>query len=39
MEAMKMETEVRSTHSGTIVSVEVREGDSVDVGQALVTIA
>jgi len=39
MEAMKMETEVRSTHSGTIVSIEVREGDSVDVGQALVTIA
>jgi len=39
MEAMKMETEVRSTHSGTIVSIEVREGDSVDVGQPLVTIA
>ncbi|ATX79938.1 oxaloacetate decarboxylase, alpha subunit [Mariprofundus aestuarium] len=39
MEAMKMETEVRSTHSGTIVSIEVREGDTVDVGQALVTIA
>jgi len=36
---MKMETEVRSTHSGTIVSIEVREGDTVDVGQALVTIA
>ena len=39
MEAMKMETEVRSTHSGTIVSIEVKEGDAVDVGQALVTIA
>ncbi len=39
MEAMKMETEVRSTHSGTIVSIEVKEGDTVDVGQALVTIA
>ena len=39
MEAMKMETEVRSTHSGTIVSIEVKEGDSVSVGQPLVTIA
>ncbi|GAV20424.1 oxaloacetate decarboxylase, alpha subunit [Mariprofundus micogutta] len=39
MEAMKMETEVRSTHSGTIVSIEVREGDPVNVGQALVTIS
>jgi len=39
MEAMKMETEVRSTHSGTIVSIEVKEGDAVTVGQPLVTIA
>ena len=39
MEAMKMETEVRSSHKGTIVSVEVKEGDAVTVGQALVTIA
>jgi len=39
MEAMKMETEVRSTHSGTIVSIEVKEGDTVNVGQPLVTIA
>jgi len=39
MEAMKMETEVRSTHSGTIISIEVKEGHAVDVGQALVTIA
>ncbi|MDX8395184.1 MAG: sodium-extruding oxaloacetate decarboxylase subunit alpha [Mariprofundaceae bacterium] len=39
MEAMKMETEVRSSHSGTIVSIEVKEGDAVNVGQALVTIA
>jgi len=39
MEAMKMETEVRSTHDGTIVSVEVKEGDAVTVGQPLVTIA
>ncbi len=39
MEAMKMETEVRSTHGGTIVSIEVKEGDTVSVGQTLVTIA
>ncbi len=39
MEAMKMETEVRSTHSGSIVSIEVKEGDAVTVGQPLVTIA
>jgi len=39
MEAMKMETEVRSSHSGTVVSVEVKEGDAVTVGQPLVTIA
>jgi len=39
MEAMKMETEVRSSQDGTIVSIEVREGDSVGVGQPLVTIA
>jgi oxaloacetate decarboxylase alpha subunit len=39
MEAMKMETEVRSSHKGTIISVEVKEGDAVAIGQALVTIA
>ncbi|RLL52273.1 oxaloacetate decarboxylase subunit alpha [Mariprofundus sp. EBB-1] len=39
MEAMKMETEVRSSHKGTIVSIEVKEGDAVTVGQPLVTIA
>jgi len=39
MEAMKMETEVRSSHDGTIVSIEVKEGDAVGVGQALVTIS
>ena len=39
MEAMKMETEVRSSHKGTVVSVEVKEGDAVTVGQPLVTIS
>ena len=39
MEAMKMETEVRSSHKGKIISIEVKEGDAVSVGQPLVTIA
>jgi oxaloacetate decarboxylase alpha subunit len=39
MEAMKMETEVRSSHSGTIASIEVNEGDAVAIGQALALIA
>lgn len=39
LEAMKMETEVRATHSGTIASVEVKSGDSVTTGDTLVTLA
>lgn len=39
MEAMKMETEIRATKSGTIVSVAVKEGDAVQTGQPLLTIA
>jgi len=39
MEAMKMETEVRSSHSGVVASIEVKEGDPVGVGQPLITIA
>jgi len=39
MEAMKMETEVRSSHSGIVTSIEVNEGDAVAVGQALAMIA
>jgi len=39
MEAMKMETEVRSNNSGVIASIEVNEGDAVAIGQALVLIA
>ncbi|MCG6200551.1 sodium-extruding oxaloacetate decarboxylase subunit alpha [Psychromonas antarctica] len=39
MEAMKMETEIRATKSGTIQTVLVKEGDSVAVGEALFTIA
>lgn len=39
LEAMKMETEVRSPKTGTIGSVSVKEGDSVAVGDTLLTIA
>jgi len=39
LEAMKMETEVRSLRSGAVASVDIKEGDSVSVGDILVTIA
>jgi len=39
LEAMKMETEIKATHSGSVFSVNVKEGDSVSVGQALLTLA
>jgi len=38
LEAMKMETEVRATASGTVASVMAREGDSVNAGQPLLSI-
>jgi oxaloacetate decarboxylase alpha subunit len=38
MEAMKMETEIRASQSGTITSLHIKEGDSVSVGQALLDI-
>jgi len=39
MEAMKMETEIRSTEAGTIAALNIKEGDSVQVGQALITLS
>ena len=36
---MKMETEVRAAHSGTIAEVLVAEGDSVATGDALIALA
>ncbi len=39
LEAMKMETEVRAAHSGMVGAVNVKEGDSVSVGDTLLTIA
>lgn len=38
LEAMKMETEVRSTITGIIKNVNIKEGDSVAVGDKLITI-
>ena len=38
LEAMKMETEIRATKSGTVQAVLVKEGGSVTVGEALFTI-
>ncbi len=38
MEAMKMETEVRSRIAGTVSLVNVKEGDAVAVGETLITL-
>jgi oxaloacetate decarboxylase alpha subunit len=38
LEAMKMETEVRSRVAGTVSSVNVKEGDAVAVGQILISL-
>jgi len=39
LEAMKMETEIKAARSGTVVNVNVKEGDSVTVGQSLISLA
>jgi oxaloacetate decarboxylase alpha subunit len=39
LEAMKMETEVRSPDSGTVQEVFVKEGDAVQVGDLLLTLS
>lgn len=38
LEAMKMETEVRSPNSGTVQSIAVKEGDGVQVGDVLLHV-
>lgn len=38
MEAMKMETEVRSLHTGVVTTINVNEGDAVQAGQAVITL-
>jgi oxaloacetate decarboxylase alpha subunit len=38
MEAMKMETEIRANKAGTVLSVDVNEGDTVQAGQPLLML-
>jgi len=38
MEAMKMETEIRAVNAGVITSLHIKEGDSVSVGQPLLSL-
>ena len=38
LEAMKMETEIRAAHGGTIDRILVQEGDSVDANQSLMVL-
>lgn len=38
MEAMKMETEVRSREAGTVSAVNIKEGDAVAVGDILISL-
>jgi len=39
LEAMKMETNVSAPNDGQITDIKVREGDSITVGDVLLTIA
>ena len=39
LEAMKMETEIKAGHSGVVANINVKEGDSVSVGQVLLSLA
>ena len=39
LEAMKMETEVRAPKAGTIASISVKEGDTVELGQTLLELS
>ena len=39
LEAMKMETEVRATRTGTVTAIMIKEGDSVAVGEPLLLLA
>ena len=39
LEAMKMETEIKAGHSGVVTNINVKEGDSVTVGQVLLSLA
>jgi biotin carboxyl carrier protein len=38
IEAMKMKTEIFAKHTGTVANISVRQSDSVETGQVLLTI-
>ena len=38
LEAMKMETEIRASESGTVSEIKVESGDAVKVGDVLLTL-
>jgi oxaloacetate decarboxylase alpha subunit len=38
LEAMKMETEIRAGLSGTVNTIQVKEGDAVAVGDCMLTL-
>ena len=38
LEAMKMETEVRSSSAGSVTEIRVKEGDAVGLGAALLVL-
>ena len=38
LEAMKMETEIRASQSGAIISINIKEGDTVIVGDSLLSV-
>ena len=39
LEAMKMETEIKAARSGVVTEINIKEGDAVTVGQALLSLA
>ena len=39
LEAMKMETEIKAARSGVVTNISIKEGDSVTVGQVLLSLA
>ena len=39
LEAMKMETEIRTPRAGVVTEVKVKRGEGVSVGQTLLTLA
>ena len=38
LEAMKMETEIKAARSGIVTNINIKEGDSVTVGQVLLSL-